>query len=222
MKVGYWGIKGRAYMTRCLLHYAGIEFEDVLYGSEADPGANAWFAELKPELAKSAYPIKCPSIPYIIDQINEDEKPIHIFQSMAVIKYAGRKANFCAETEQGQQIEDIFWGFYAEQIDAAGKIVAIQDKDEKSAAAKKWGKEVLEKLQVVVDLHVKTGYEFLTGEKISWADFVLFDLFEKAITYAEDASVGAGEKLKMHREKLLGNEKLAEYVEAVKDVPHFP
>merc|ERR1712088_146924 len=107
-------------------------------------------------------PLALPSIPYIVDG------DMHIFQSMAVLKYAGRKAGLCAKDEAGKQIEDISQGF-------------------------------------------------LTEDTASWIDFMLWHMFHFYCVYKGETS-SLPECLRLEKQ-LLENDRLAAYVESVKDVP---
>ena len=57
IKVGYWGIRGRAQISRLLLAYTGAQWENVAY---SDP--NLWFANDKVNLG-----FDFPNLPYLID-----------------------------------------------------------------------------------------------------------------------------------------------------------
>ena len=207
MKLGYWKLKGRAFPTRCLLHHAGIEFEDVIYTSDNKAD---WFGKLKPELAKSAKPVSIPSIPYIIDN------DTHIFQSMACLQYAARKAGYVATTEQGKQVEDILNGVFTEYFDGLGKARFGSNKEEDTKA---WVEKTLNNLNGIADILKNSSGAYLTGEKISWIDFYLFQI----VHFLE--FVGGkveNEIICAHKAKICGNERLAAYLESVKDVPAMP
>lgn len=57
MKLGYWGVRGRAQVPRLLLAYSGVEFEDHHY---TDP--SKWAGQDKLQLG-----LNFPNLPYLID-----------------------------------------------------------------------------------------------------------------------------------------------------------
>ena len=164
MKVGYWAIKGRAFPIRSILHYAGIEFEDVKYTPEA---AADWFGRDKEGMKSAATkPLALPSIPYIVDG------DMHIFQSMAVLKYAGRKAGLCAKDEAGKQIEDISQGVLTDVLDGLAKARFSEDVD---GETKKWCEKTMVTFATFEGF--LKGKKFLTGDTASWIDFMLWHMF---------------------------------------------
>lgn len=58
--LGYWGIRGRGNVSRLLLEYCGVPYEEKRY---SDP--NEWFGKDSPELAKSGFLF--PNLPYLTD-----------------------------------------------------------------------------------------------------------------------------------------------------------
>ena len=206
MKVGYWKQKGRAFPIRCLLHHAGIEFEDVLYSSE---NKDTWFAELKPEMAKTASPMAIPSIPYLVDG------EVTIFQSMAVLRYAGRKSGYVAQSEAGIIIEDSVEGVLTEVFEKMRK--ARFSGDERDVKQKEFLPVGYGMLQSINDLLEKSKY--LTGEKLAWIDFYLFQM----VVFMEFIGGSCPHaKINALRADLEGNARLAAYLESVKDVACMP
>ena len=57
IKLGYWGIRGAAQVSRLLLAYTGAKWENVAYN---DP--NKWFGDDKVNLG-----LDFPNLPYLID-----------------------------------------------------------------------------------------------------------------------------------------------------------
>ena len=57
MKLGYWGVRGGGQVSRLLLGYTGLEFEDVRYTER-----EKWFEDDKKNLG-----LDFPNLPYLID-----------------------------------------------------------------------------------------------------------------------------------------------------------
>ena len=163
MKLGYWGLKGRAFPIRCLLHYSGIEFEDKMYF----PPGEDWFGSDKPGMKTSTQPLPIPSIPYIQDGETT------VFQSIAVLKFAGRKAGLFAKDEQGKQTEDILQGVLTEVLDNLAKAKFAPENSEEEL--KKWCAKTAETFNAVND-HL-SKHKFLCGDLVSWIDFMLFHMY---------------------------------------------
>jgi glutathione S-transferase len=77
IKLGYWGIRGRAQNSRLLLAYTGADWEDVKY---ADP--NQWFGNDKIHLG-----LEFPNLPYLI------EGDLKISESAAIERYIAQRSD---------------------------------------------------------------------------------------------------------------------------------
>jgi len=77
IKLGYWGIRGLAQVSRLLLAYTEADWENIAY---TDP--NAWFANDKQNLG-----FDFPNIPYLI------EGDFKITESSAVERYIIERSN---------------------------------------------------------------------------------------------------------------------------------
>jgi len=75
VKLGYWGIRGKAQSIRLLLSFSGVDFEDHTYTS-----ADKWFKEDKLHLG-----LNFPNIPYLIDG------EYNISEASAIQRYVIRK-----------------------------------------------------------------------------------------------------------------------------------
>merc|ERR1712071_76861 len=105
LRLAYWPGRGRAHMTRCLLHFKGVDFHD-------DMDQSKW-AETKVALAdKLIYP----NLPYI-----EDGSTM-ITESVAVLKYVGRKYGLAPSTEDQRVLDDQINSFLD---DAFAKVITV-------------------------------------------------------------------------------------------------
>ena len=86
----YWDLRGRGEPSRLLLRYAGANWEDkrrVFNKKDFMQAVGDWKAE------KFNLGLDFPNLPYLIDG------DVKITQSIAVIRYLGRKYNLTATTE---------------------------------------------------------------------------------------------------------------------------
>src|SRR5882724_9377062 len=90
LTLGYWDIRGYAQYARLLLEAAGAEWEDKLYtcGPPPDFDRSQWLNE------KSTLGLDFPNLPYLVDG------DVKISQSIAIIRYLGRKYGLDGKTEQ--------------------------------------------------------------------------------------------------------------------------
>ena len=122
--LGYWDIRGLAEPIRYLLKYAGIQFNDKRYEfgegttlQERESIQKNWTPE------KFTLGLDFPNLPYYI------EGDVKITQSLAILRYLGRKYGLVATEEKSlarqdlaeQQIQDIkthfIWGFLLNKTD---------------------------------------------------------------------------------------------------------
>jgi len=80
-KLGYWKIRGLGASLRYMLHYAGVDFEDVEYevGPAPEWSRDSWFS-VKPTLK-----MDFPNLPYLIDG------DFHLSETAAIHKYIAHK-----------------------------------------------------------------------------------------------------------------------------------
>lgn len=88
--LGYWAIRGYAQPIRLSLAAAGADFVDELYrpGPPPDFSREEWLS------VKGTIPLDFPNLPYLFDG------DVKISQSVAIMRYVGRKFGQVGKTEQ--------------------------------------------------------------------------------------------------------------------------
>ncbi|BFZ08771.1 hypothetical protein BsWGS_11809 [Bradybaena similaris] len=105
IQLGYWRIRGLAQPIRCLLKYAGQDFENVMYeqGDAPDYSKDSW------RKGNQHLGLDFPNLPYLIDG------DIKITQSNAILVHLGSKFALLGESEkvraESQMVLDIALDF---------------------------------------------------------------------------------------------------------------
>ncbi|XP_077510008.1 glutathione S-transferase Mu 1-like [Amblyomma americanum] len=103
--LGYWNVRSLGQPIRNLLIYKGVEFEDKQY--KLGPMPDVWGEWLK---EKFTLGLKYPNLPYYIDG------DVKITQSLAILRYLGRKHDLAARNEEEtieldmleQRVQDLY------------------------------------------------------------------------------------------------------------------
>eukprot|EP00475_Leptophrys_vorax_P036699 TRINITY_DN6245_c0_g1_i1.p1 TRINITY_DN6245_c0_g1~~TRINITY_DN6245_c0_g1_i1.p1 ORF type:complete len:233 (+),score=62.13 TRINITY_DN6245_c0_g1_i1:6-704(+) len=170
VKLGYWAIRGLAQPIRLLLHYVGVEFNDVRYvqGDGPEFSRAEWTSE------KFNLGLDFPNLPYLID----DESGIKVTQSNAVLTYVARKWRpelLGTSLEVSSHVDMML----AESYDFRNKLVGIfydPKMNEKKAA---FVKDTLAPL--VGKLSAYFGdKEWFCGDELTVVDFVLYELLDQS------------------------------------------
>ncbi|KPM11585.1 Sar s 8 allergen (glutathione S transferase mu-like protein 3) [Sarcoptes scabiei] len=169
--LGYWDIRGLGHPIRMLLTYVGVDFVDKRYqigpGPEFD--RSDWLNE------KFNLGLDFPNLPYYI------EGDIKLTQSIAILRYLGRKYNLDGQNEQEwrrialceQQIVDLFW-----------------------AMARIFYDPNFEKLKLDLFAKLPDDLKFLTeflgdhpfvaGTNLSYIDFLVYEYFVRVKLFAPE------------------------------------
>ncbi|CAG2170542.1 unnamed protein product [Oppiella nova] len=157
--LAYWAARGTAQPIRYLLKYAGVDFNDKRYDGD---NKDSWFS-VKPNLG-----LEFPNLPYYTDG------DIKLTQSLAILRYLGRKHRLVATDDQTlarqdmaeQQIEDMRIGFMLN--------IVYTDNSEAKMVDYMTGT-----LKSHLDLLVKFlgDKQWLTGQ-LSYVDFMAYTILE--------------------------------------------
>ncbi|CAN7986085.1 unnamed protein product [Ixodes pacificus] len=162
--LGYWDVRGLAQSIRDLLIYKGVNFEDKRYkfGPEPEFSREDWFKE------KFNHGLKFPNLPYYIDG------DVKLTQSMAIIRYLGRKYDLAARNEDEtteldvleQQARDLAWGLAMAVYSPSYEESRKKYEDNLESVLKAWDDHLQGKLWVLGDR--LTYVDFLFYEALDW------------------------------------------------------
>ena len=86
-KLGYWDIQGLGQPLRILFAYLNLEYEDIVYDNTTRE--TTWATDIKPNLG-----LDFPNLPYYM------EGDLKITQSLAIIRYVGKKHGLYGNTDE--------------------------------------------------------------------------------------------------------------------------
>uniref|UniRef100_A0A0K8RG20 glutathione transferase n=1 Tax=Ixodes ricinus TaxID=34613 RepID=A0A0K8RG20_IXORI len=170
--VGYSSARGLAQSIRNLLTYKGVDFEDRRYKYGPAPNFE------KPEWTKekNSLGLQFPNLPYLIDG------DVKITQSIAILRYLGRKHDLAARTPQEtleldfleQQANDLMWGLI---------IVAMSPNFNE---AKKFHEASLVSSLNVWSEHLRS-HKWALGDRLTYVDFLLYESLDWNRHFKPDA-----------------------------------
>jgi len=164
--LGYWEIRGLCESIRYLLKYAGIDFNDKRYVFSNE---KEWQSD------KTNLGLDFPNLPYYIDG------DIKLTQSLAILRYLGRKHRLVATDDQTlarqdmaeQQIQDVMNGLY--------DIIINPDYETKKADY------CTGTLEPQLDLLVKfMGDKEWLGGQLSYVDFMAYEILDWFRLFSSD------------------------------------
>ena len=138
--LGYWNIRGLGAQIRYLLHYLGVDFEDIHYaaGPAPDFDRSQWLND------KFTLGLPLPNLPYLIDENGE----VKLTESMAIMKY------ICAKWKPELLISDPIKFAHAEMLSA--HIMKLKEVSTIPCYQGKSNQEIMDEcwplIQVIVDL----------------------------------------------------------------------
>ena len=160
MKLVYFDLYGRAEASRMLLNVAKVEFEDVRLQKEDWPKYKADHAA---ELEFGQLPV-----------LHHDGKEIS--QSQSILRYLGRLYGFYPTDAYDAWRADSFIDALSDTMMQLAKMQFEQDTDKKIELFTKWAGETFPATLAKLEkrLAANSSQNFLVGDKLSTADFVLF------------------------------------------------
>jgi len=157
LKLNYWALHGLGGQIRFLLEYANANYEDNQITMDK---AEEWFA------TKETLGLAYPNLPWLSDG------DVKICESMAIMKYLGRKFQLAPTSENERILADQTEGFLIDLRTKLARVAYDKDTYEKSKA------EFLElapkKLSYLNDLLGKN--EYVVGSKMTYVDVIVYDV----------------------------------------------
>jgi len=160
---GYWSLRGLAEPIRYMLHHIGLEFEDCQYDLGSDPATcrDKWLA------VKETLGLRFPNLPYYIDG------SLKLTESQAILRYLGRHHGLAGDSEEDYQRIDVAMGVMQDLHAAFSRLCYDPKFDSLKDAFIAESGPRMEKFAKLLHGH------YITGDKISFADFLLFELLER-------------------------------------------
>lgn len=169
--LGYWNIRGLAQPLRLILGYGGVEFEEKRYNYGAPPqfDRGEWLSE------KHNLGLEFPNLPYYIDG------DLKITQSLAVCRHLARKFDLVASKEKDLVLSDM-----VEQqiIDLRNPFVTLCYSQDHENLKKTYLNNLPASLTNIEKVLGNKSY--LVGEKLTYVDFLLYELLDQLKLFQSD------------------------------------
>lgn len=175
-KLGYWGVRALAQFNRNLLVYKGVEFEDKQYkfGSAPDFDRSDWLKE------KFNLGLPFPNLPYYIDG------DVKLTQSLAILRYLGRKHDLAARNEQENMELDVLEQ-QARDL-SMGLLYSTAPNPNHQEARKKYEDNLVNVLKPWAE-HLQ-GRKWALGDRLTYVDFLLYEALDWNHEFKPDAFKG--------------------------------
>eukprot|EP00474_Spongospora_subterranea_P008490 CRZ08948.1 hypothetical protein [Spongospora subterranea] len=167
--LGYWNIRGLAEPIRTILHYTKTPFHDRRYECRGD-GPEFDYSDWTDEKQKLG--LDFPNLPYLIDD------DVKITQSMAIMKYIAEKHDLCGRTPEERAVIDMV---AFEIADCRSKYTGLCYNPRFDDFREAFVKETAPKVLKQFSTYIKK--DFVAGEQISYADFLLYEMIQQYCTF---------------------------------------
>lgn len=162
--LGYWSARGLVQPIRFMLEYAGAKYEEKQYNGGPAPD----FSRAEWTSVKDTIGLDFPNLPYYIDG------DLKITESGAITRHLARKYGLDGATEEEKIKIDMAIGIMADLGRPQAMLFYSPDFE---TAKVPFIAEINTPLQKVSKLLGANNY--IAGDKISFADFALFELLER-------------------------------------------
>ncbi|KAA0201908.1 Glutathione S-Transferase Sigma 1 [Hyalella azteca] len=199
--LGYWSVRGLAEPIRTLLAHTGTEYENKTYDMGPAPtyDRSQWL-NVKPTID-----LDLPNLPYYMDG------DVKLTESSAIIRHLGRKTGLAGATEQEKMRIDVAESLCRDQNLGFVRLVTSPDYDNAKPAFEADISNQLQKLVILLK-----DNKFISGEKVSYADFLILELLDRYESFSPSA-LAAFPTLKALQTRLLD----LPGVKARRDSPEF-
>ncbi|XP_070575708.1 glutathione S-transferase Mu 1-like [Ptychodera flava] len=164
MLLGYFKVRGLVQPIRCILEYAGIDYEEKFYelGPAPECSKESWLKE------KHNLGLAFPNVPYLIDG------DIKLTQSNVILRYLAGKANLLGANDVERMRAD--WvNEVARDIRIKMATAAFDPKwEELKPGIVKYAGEMLTSYSDFL-----VGNKWFAGDNLTYADFVMHELLDR-------------------------------------------
>ena len=165
LTLGYWSIRGLAESIRMLLNYLSVPYEEVLYdkGPPPDFSEKCWFS------VKYTLGLDYPNIPYLYDG------DLKLTESVAILRYlCGKyKPELLGTNLKEKMYVDMTMGVLGDLFNAKTKLAYYGKDCEGHEMCEITMKNKLNDINKFLEKN-----KFLSGEKLSFVDFVCAEFCE--------------------------------------------
>lgn len=197
--LGYWDIRGLAEPIRYLLAQAGVTYEDKRYGfgSGPEPSHKEWLDE------KYKLDLDFPNVPYLIDG------DVRITQSMAILRYLGRKHGLAPKDEDTRQRVEVLELTAFDVLMSTLRLTYNPDYTEEMR--QQFLVDVADKLRQFVSYLAKHG-PFSAGQAVTYVDFLLYETLQVVKTLGPRTFREGYPQLEEYCKRVASLPKLKEYL----------
>lgn len=160
LKLGYWSVRGYCQPIRLLLEHAGADYEDIRYNIGPAPEYNRdeWLN------VKFTLGLDFPNNPFIIDG------DVKLTQSIACLRYAGRKYGLAPKTEAEQVRADLVEQQILDWRGQQAQVFYSPDHEKLKDAYKEGLKDKIQLLSKFLG-----DRQWLTGDNLTYVDFLAYE-----------------------------------------------
>ena len=172
--LGYWDVRGLANPIRYMLEHAGVEYEEKLYTCGGPPEFDR--SQRFEDKQTNPLGLDFPNLPYLIDG------NIKLTQSHVIMRHLARKHNLAGDNEVERARADLL----ATQIFDYHMVdfVKVCYNPDFLNLVGDYKKAMPAKLELVVKF--LGSNKFVVGDKVTYADFVLFEFLEGQLVVDPD------------------------------------
>jgi len=171
--LGYWKLRGLAEPVRYLLWYTGTEYQEKLYEMTGEPGnwSRSDWLDVKFSLG-----LEFPNLPYWM------EGDIKITETRAILEHLARRHGLAGEGEAQQARLGMVAGILK---DTNSEVTSMCYKPDYEKLRADYTKVMADRVAKVAK--ILGGGDYVLGDKISYADFMLFELLERWLAMFPEA-----------------------------------
>ena len=198
IQLGYWKIRGLAEPIRMLLHYAGIDYEEIVYEQGDAPGfdKSVWFD------VKFTLGLDFPNLPYLIDGDVKLTQTISILHYLCAKTGLFPKSSNPADISRYDMMDHVIMDFFLLNVRLCYSPPEAFKANRSSVIEK--GKASMKQFSDALGSN-----DFFAGENITGTDFFMFEAIDRFVKL--DSSFIEYDNLKKFMERIRKLPELEKY-----------